>query len=109
MSLSKRQQKFTVAIAELILYADSLGYKLTFGDAYRDHRLHGAPNVKKGYGHPKSKHKYRLAVDFNLFVDGVYIQDSTHAAWGVLHQYWETHCGGASAFLSDMNHFEYDF
>ena len=49
-------------IALLILHAEMLGYKLTFGDAYRDPRV--------TYGHKDSLHRKRLAVDLNLFLDG---------------------------------------
>ena len=60
-------------IAELILWAYDQGYEITFGDAYRDPRLHGSLGEKKGYGHPKSNHKQRLAIDLNLFKDGIYL------------------------------------
>ncbi|MEH3539070.1 M15 family peptidase, partial [Enterobacter roggenkampii] len=35
MTLSEKQQLFTVLIADLIQWADSKGYRLTFGEAYR--------------------------------------------------------------------------
>ena len=57
--LLEKQVKFTQDIAVLILVADRLGYYLTFGEAYR------MPNAT--HGHPRSLHKSRLAVDFNLF------------------------------------------
>jgi hypothetical protein len=41
LSLSRQQQVFAKHIALLILFADSRGYSVTFGDAYRDPRVHG--------------------------------------------------------------------
>ena len=90
MSLSKKQREFTLAVAQIINYAYAKGYELTFGDAYRDHRLHGDTGDKKGYGSSKSNHKIRLAVDFNLFVDGKYISDGSHYAWFDIGEEWAT-------------------
>lgn len=98
MKLLEKQFKFTNAISFLIRFAFEHGYFLTFGDAYRD------PRVK--YGHPKSNHRNRLAVDFNLFVDGEYIQDSKHPAWIVLHKEW-ARLGGARMLINDANHFSF--
>ena len=85
MKLSDKQRAFTRMIADIIVYAYNAGYELTFCDAYRDPRLHGPTDVKKGYGSANSVHKVRLAVDFNLFVNGQFIQDSNHPAWDDLH------------------------
>lgn len=82
MSLVDKQADFTVCIANLILFAQAQGYQLTFGDAYRDPRV--------PYGHPKSCHRARLAVDFNLYVDDLYITDSGHPAWKLLGDHWES-------------------
>ena len=73
MSLSQRQQTFVVMVANLILYAQQEGIALTFGEAYRTqyqqdiHRQRGASRVRY------SKHQDRLAVDFNIFIDGEWI------------------------------------
>lgn len=100
MRISKKQSLFTVATAHLILYAESMGYDLTYGDA---------ADVNKNDGHHKnSTHHVRLAVDFNLFIDGEWITDSTHEAWAVLHTYWETHLGGSPMILVDANHFSFE-
>ena len=89
MSLSKKQQVFTQCIGLLINYATVRGYGLTFSDAYRDPRLHGDFGTKKSYAAAYSVHKKRLAVDFNLFVDGKYISDGSHPVWEELGLYWE--------------------
>ncbi len=94
MSIAKKQQRFSQLVARLILHADILGYDVTFGDAYRDERC--------GYGHPKSLHRWRLAIDLNLFKDGIYLTD--WAAHEALHDYWDT-IGGAPRIADDMNHY----
>lgn len=110
MRLSEKQQEFTACIGRLIEHVERLGYGLTFGDAYRDPRLHGDFGVKKAYGASKSCHKVRLAVDFNLFVRGQYIADGSHSAWRELGEFWEsTHSlarwGGR---FNDANHFSFE-
>lgn len=91
-------------IADLIQYAYEAGYELTFGDAYRDPRVHGAVGEKKSYSSKYSLHKDRLAVDLNLWVAGEYISTSDHPAWDDLHNYWVS-LGGAERIPKDANHF----
>ena len=87
MKLGDKQRIFTRNIGLLIEFAYENGYQLTFGDAFRDPRLHGKVGVKMGYGHAKSNHKNRLAVDFNLFKDGKYLtKTEDHKELGM---YWE--------------------
>ena len=89
MGMASVQSKFTDDIADLIRYAhDELGYKLTFGDAFRDPRVHGQQGEKGEYGQAWSAHKQRLAVDFNLFIDGQY--QSATEAFRELGEFWET-------------------
>ena len=102
MTLGQKQRIFVRNIAKLIEWAYENGYELTFGDAYRDPRLHGVLGEKRGYGHAKSCHKIRLAVDLNLFKDGAFISDG--AAHAPLHDYWDT-LGGAPRIPGDMNHY----
>lgn len=83
----------------LVGYAELCGYELTYGDAYRDERC--------GYGHPKSLHRQRLAVDFNLFENGVYLSgDDARAAHSKLHDFWDV-IGGSGRIRADMNHYSY--
>ena len=88
MSLSKTQQDFTYDIMKLIEYAYSTGYQLTFGDAYRSPKAFGNQGQKGPYGRDRSAHKYRLAVDFNLFQDGLYLTGSND--YKPLGEYWKT-------------------
>jgi hypothetical protein len=104
MSLVPKQQRFAVAIAKLILYADSIGLPVTFGDAYRDKRLHGAMGVKQGYGEANSCHKLRLAVDLNIIKDGKLAPESEYLK---LQAYWRENLGGSKTIPGDANHFSW--
>jgi hypothetical protein len=103
MSLRKKQSKFARMVADLILKAYELGYEITLGDAYRDPRLHGDVGVKKGYGHAKSCHKIRLAIDLNLFKDGEYLEGSD--AHRPLGEWWESQGGTWGGRFNDGNHY----
>ena len=97
MTLGQKQRKFTRMIADLIVFAYDSGYELSFGDAYRDPR---AP-----YGHPKSLHRARLAVDLNLFKDGNYLtRTDDHQLLG---EFWESIGGtwGGRFSSPDGNHY----
>ena len=95
------QTEFAVCIARLILYAEGMGYSLTFGDAYRDPRV--------TYGHPNSSHRKRLAVDFNLFMDGDWLHvTESHRflgeKWKLLHPL--ARWGGD---FRDGNHYSFEW
>lgn len=107
MTLGQKQRKFTSMIAQLIQYADSIGYGLTFGDAYRDPRLHGDFGTKRAYGEAFSCHKVRLAVDFNLFIDEIY--QTTTEAYTPLGEYWESIGGSWGGRFNDGNHFSLEY
>jgi hypothetical protein len=92
------QARFCLLIGQLIGYAFSQGFSLTFGDAW----------CKAGHM-ADSLHYQRLAVDFNLFVDGVWIK-TDNAAWHTLGNYWKSldtlaRWGGEISGLVDLNHF----
>ncbi|EGI5714879.1 M15 family metallopeptidase [Salmonella enterica subsp. enterica serovar Durham] len=104
MTLSEKQSLFTVMIGQLILFADQHGLRLTFGEAYRTPEQ-AALNAKKGIGIKNSLHTQRLAVDFNLFVNGEYKTDSRD--YLPLGEYWESLGGAWGGRFSkpDGNHF----
>ncbi|MGQ5792604.1 M15 family metallopeptidase [Serratia sp. IR-2025] len=105
MTLSEKQQLFTKLIAQLILWADEKGYRLTFGEAYRTPEQ-AALNAKKGSGIRNSLHTKRLAVDLNLFINGQYQTNS--AAYLPMGEYWESiggSWGGRFRDRPDGNHF----
>ena len=103
MTLRQKQSRFTRMIGKLIEFATANGYELTFGDAYRDPRVHGDFGERKSYSHPKSLHKMRLAIDFNLFRQGQYLT-STHD-YLPLGEYWESIGGSWGGRFNDGNHF----
>lgn len=103
MTLGQKQRKFTRMVADLIVFAYEQGYELTFGDAFRDPRVHGPVGQKKSYSSANSLHKERLAVDFNLFKDGNFLTSSEdHRPLG---EYWESLGGSWGGRFEDGNHY----
>lgn len=105
MTLGEKQRLFTLMVAKLIQYAYDQGYELTFGDAYRSPQVFGKVGEKKGYGRSKSLHKMRLAVDLNLFKDGVYLRETEDHRF--LGEFWEQLHEDASwgGHFDDGNHY----
>jgi hypothetical protein len=84
--LGQAQREFSQDIARLILWIYEQGYEVSFGDAYRSPKAFGGMGEKGPYGRARSAHKQRLAVDLNLFRDGVYLSKTEdHAPIGA---YW---------------------
>lgn len=108
-TLGAKQRRFTLAVAHLVSYAYSRGYELTYGDAYRSELVFGKFGESKGYGKPYSTHKLRLAVDFNLFKDGKWLQDT--ASHQFLGEYWESIGGtwGGRFGDRDGNHYSFEY
>lgn len=106
MTLSEKQAVFTLMIAQLINWVGHhKNYRLTFGEAYRTPEQ-AALNAKNGKGIANSLHTQRLAVDFNLFINGQY-QTSTEA-YKPVGEYWESiggTWGGRFKSNPDGNHF----
>jgi hypothetical protein len=108
MTLRQTQAEFAALVPRLINYAIGLGYEVTLGDAYRDPRVHGALGVKLGYGHAKSAHKQRCAIDLNLFKNGAFLATSeSHRDLG---EWWEqqhplARWGGR---FNDGNHYSFE-
>jgi len=105
MRLFEKQSLFAFMVPRLIDKAFEMGYEVTLGDAYRDPRLHGKVGEKKGYGHSKSCHKSRLAIDLNLFKDGKFLTHTDdHKELG---EWWEQQhelCRWGGRF-NDGNHY----
>lgn len=102
-SLRQKQSRFASMVPRLIDKAIELGHEVTLGDAYRDPRLHGAIGIKLGYGHSKSGHKNRLALDLNLFKDGVFLASTeSHRPLG---EWWESQGGSWGGRFGDGNHY----
>lgn len=105
MTLSQKQQQFTLMIGQLIAWSFANGYALTLGEAYRTPEQ-AKLNAKTGVGIANSLHTQRLAIDFNLFIGGVWQTDSK--AFLPLGEYWESlggAWGGRFKTNPDGNHF----
>lgn len=72
--MSRLQEEFAQQVANLIKKAGELGYGVTLGEAWRSPEQ-ARINATKGSGIANSLHTERLAIDLNLFRDGVYITD----------------------------------
>lgn len=125
MKLSENQIIFSRNIADLILYAKSIGIGLTFGDAFRPQELqilycygysieveNNAPKLIKTKVKSKtlvSFHGKRLAVDFNHFIKGVLTYKKSKIQ--MLGDYWESlhpknRWGGNFKSFLDVPHYE---
>lgn len=105
MTLSEKQQLFVYMIAQLISFAQEKGLRLTFGEAYRTPEQ-AKLNARTGKGISNSLHTQRLAVDFNLFVNGQY--KTRTEDYLPLGEYWESiggSWGGRFKGNPDGNHF----
>lgn len=106
MSLREKQSLFAVLVADLILHAVKSGYDVTFGEAYRSPE-EAARLAKLGKGIRNSLHTQRLAIDLNLFRDGVYLSSTeSHRPLG---EWWEGRhelCRWGGRFArADGNHY----
>ena len=93
-TLRQKQSRFVLMVARLIEHADSLGYSMTFGHAWRSPACTVGSEV--------SLHRDRLAVDLNLFKDGVWLKDGS--GHDELHVFWSS-IGGAERIQNDLNHY----
>ncbi len=102
-TLGEKQRRFAKMVPRLIDKAHELGFEVTLGDAFRDPRVHGALGVKLGYGHPKSAHKQKLAIDLNLFKGGKFLAlTEDHKPLG---EWWESQGGAWGGRFNDGNHY----
>lgn len=86
-TLGEKQRIFTLKISELVNFAYSKGYELTYGEAWRTPEQ-AKLNEMNGKGIVNSLHRDRLAVDFNLFRNGIWRKNSSdHKELGI---YWES-------------------
>lgn len=86
MTLREKQSLFASLVAQLIIEAREQGFEVTFGEAYRSPE-EAARLAKLGKGIKNSLHCLKLAIDLNLFRDGVYLSSSeSHRPLG---EWWE--------------------
>lgn len=111
LTLIQKQKIFSKKMAELILSAYSLGYEITMGECFRT--LEQADiYASTGKGVRNSQHCLRLAVDLNLFKNGLLVTDSFgHTELGTIWKSWSTEdykmiWGGDFWPNPDGNHYE---
>lgn len=107
MPLSQSQQRFASMVGKLLAFVETLpGYAVTFGETYRTPEQ-AALYAAQGKGSKTSLHCHRLAVDLNLFINGIY-QTQTFA-YKELGDFWKSLGGtwGGDFPRADGNHFEY--
>jgi hypothetical protein len=97
MSLRQDQSKFVRALGALITKAYELGYELTLGDTYPSLHEHK----------PNSFHRRGLAIDLNLFKDGLFLVETEHHQ--ALGEFWERLGGswGGRFRSPDGNHYSW--
>jgi hypothetical protein len=107
-TLREKQSAFARLLSLLILEAEAQGFEVTIGEVYRSpeeaERL-----FKLGKGIKNSLHTLKLAVDINLFKNGIYLSSTdSHRSLG---EWWESqsispdivcHWGGR---FGDGNHY----
>lgn len=97
---------FSQEAALLVQHAQALGYDVTLGEAWRSPQQ-AQWDAQHGTGVAHSLHTEKLAIDLNLFKDGVYITDDTgHTDLGA---WWKArganHCWGGDFTSKDFNHY----
>jgi hypothetical protein len=91
MKLIEKQFMFASLVPLLINQALKLGFTVTLGECYRSPE-EAARLAKLGKGIVGSLHTLKLAIDINLFRDGVYL--TTSEAHRQLGTYWESLSNG---------------
>ncbi len=87
MTLREARCLFTSLVPHLITKALELGYEAAIGEVVRDNRI-ALMNAKSGAGIANSLHLVGLALDLNLYRDGVYLAGSeSHHELGT---YWKS-------------------
>ncbi len=88
MTLREKQSLFVRLVAQLIEFAYHSGYELTFGEAYRSPEEAARLAKLGGIAIKDSNHIIKLAIDFNLFQHGVYLDKTEDHK--LLGEYWKT-------------------
>lgn len=103
----EKQKLFTRLLPRLIDFIHESGYECVQGDAFRDPRVFGEIGVSKGYGHPNSNHKRRLAKDLYLFRGDEFLTRTED--YQLIGEFWESLnplCRWGGRFSDpDGNHF----
>jgi hypothetical protein len=91
MTLGEKQVEFARLVPRLIDKAFEMGYTVTLGECWRSAE-EAARLAKLGKGIVGSLHTIKLAIDINLFRNGVYLTDTeSHRMLGT---WWEAQSAG---------------
>lgn len=102
MGLLEKQNRFAGMVARLIQHAQEMGYQVSFGEAHRPRELTEL-YARQGKGILRSLHTLRLAIDLNLFQNGVYLDKTEdHRPLG---EWWESIGGTWGGRFNDGNHY----
>jgi hypothetical protein len=106
MTLGEKQRRFVRLVGRLIGWAYENGYELTFGQTLRLPQ-EAAKNGLMGVGITNSLHLVGLAIDLNLFREGVYLTTTEdHRPLGA---FWKSlapdACWGGDFKKPDGNHY----
>lgn len=105
MTLGEKQRLFMQMLGQFIVWIyQQPGYAVTGGELERS-KAQADANAASGAGISKSLHLKRLAIDLNLFINGVYQTDSD--SYKQLGEKWESMGGSWGGRFSkpDGNHF----
>lgn len=106
--MSALQEEFAQAAAKLIQKAAELGYTVTLGEAWRTPEQ-AQWNADHHLGVAHSLHMERLAIDLNVFKDGVYQADDSSGAYSALGAWWKgqgaAYRWGGDFQLVDLDHY----
>lgn len=107
MTLSERQRIFMHNLGKLIIFAYENGIELTGGELWRPVEMQEIYFEKGLSKTMKGKHLIKLAIDLNVFIDGIYRTDAE--AHKPLAEYWkslhpENTCGYFWGW--DFNHYQ---
>lgn len=104
MTLREKQSVFARLVGKLIEYAYSQGYELTLDWCYRPPEI-AVYYADMGIGVRSSLHTVKLAIDLNLFKEGVWLRSTeAHSALGLWWERQHTLCRWGGRF-GDGNHY----
>lgn len=111
MTLREMQSLHVNCTSALLEHILASGYELTWGETLRK-KAEAEANAASGAGIAHSLHLLGLAIDLNLFKDGVWLTDSqSHAPFGA---YWKSlhplcRWGGDFKPKPDGNHYSVEW
>lgn len=112
LALHDKQALFSKSVAKFIWDLNELGYQVTLGEAWRPKQV-AAIYAQQGKGITRSLHIQRLAIDLNIFRDGVWLDavDTCLPAGRLWESYQITDilfCWGGRFQSPDIFHFSFE-